>query len=71
MFAHYKNVLGQTIYKFYGRYQTDWKNSNRFKQYFYREDKEINLNLIIRNRSTKIETPQLEKRVKNILKFED
>ena len=44
VFAHYKNVLGQTVYKFYGRYQTDWNNSNRFKQYFYREDKEINLN---------------------------
>ena len=43
VFAHYKNILGQTVYKFYGRYRTDWLNSNEYKQYFYREDKQINL----------------------------
>jgi hypothetical protein len=43
VFAHYKNILGQTVYKFYGRYCTDWSNSNENKQYFYRVDKKIDL----------------------------
>tara|TARA_Y200000002_G_C22597013_1_gene627791 strand:- start:216 stop:1106 length:891 start_codon:yes stop_codon:yes gene_type:complete len=43
VFAHYKNILGQTVYKFYGRYETDWKNSNELKQFMNRTDKQINL----------------------------
>ena len=36
VFAHYKNVLGQTVYKFYGKFEVDWKNTNSFTNIFKR-----------------------------------
>jgi len=36
VFAHYKNVLGQTVYKFYGKFQVDWKNTDSFTNVFKR-----------------------------------
>ncbi len=27
VFAHYKNILGQTVYKFYGEYEVDWEKT--------------------------------------------
>ena len=36
VFAHYKNVLGQTVYKFYGTFQVDWENTNSFTNIFKR-----------------------------------
>ena len=36
VFAHYKNVLGQTVYKFYGKFQVDWENTNSFTNIFKR-----------------------------------
>ena len=34
VFAHYKNVLGQTVYKFYGKFEVDWENTNSFTNIF-------------------------------------
>ncbi len=36
VFAHYKNVLGQTVYKFYGKFEVDWENTNSFTNIFKR-----------------------------------
>ena len=36
VFAHYKNVLGQTVYKFYGKFQVDWENTDSFTNVFKR-----------------------------------
>ena len=36
VFAHYKNVLGQTVYKFYGVFEPDWNKTNDYKQVFKR-----------------------------------
>ena len=30
VFAHYKNVLGQTVYKFYGVFEPDWNKTNDY-----------------------------------------
>jgi len=43
VFAHYKNVLGQTVYKFYGEYIVDWEKTNDFTQIFKRISKKISL----------------------------
>ena len=43
IFAHYKNILGQTIYKFYGEYQVDWENTIPNTHVFKRVKKNINL----------------------------
>jgi len=36
VFAHYRNVLGQTVYKFYGKFQVDWENTDSFTNVFKR-----------------------------------
>ena len=43
VFAHYKNILGQTVYKFYGEFIVDWEKTNDFIQIFKRTSKKINL----------------------------
>ena len=43
VFAHYKNVLGQTVYKFYGKFQVDWENTNSFTNIFKRSATRIDL----------------------------
>ncbi len=46
VFAHYKNILGETVYKFYGMYEVDWKKTNEYKQIFKRITPELDLNKI-------------------------
>ena len=41
VFAHYKNVLGQTVYKFYGLYEVDWKKTNNYTHVFRRISKSL------------------------------
>ena len=43
VFAHYKNVFGQTVYKFYGIYKTDLSASNETKHVHKRIKTKINL----------------------------
>ena len=43
VFAHYKNILGQTVYKFYGEYEVDWEKTIPLKHFFKRVKKEIRL----------------------------
>ena len=43
VFAHYKNILGQTVYKFYGEYKVDWTKTNTDKHVFKRVSKVIHL----------------------------
>ena len=44
VFAHYKNVLGQTVYKFYGIFEPDWTKTDDYIQVFKRVSKRITLN---------------------------
>ena len=46
VFAHYKNILGQTVYKFYGMYGVDFKKSTENKQIFNRITGKLDLNKI-------------------------
>ena len=46
VFAHYKNILGETVYKFYGMYEVDFKKTNEYKQIFKRITPELDLNKI-------------------------
>ena len=41
VFAHNKNVLGQTVYKFIGVFAVDNERTNETSHYFNRVDKEI------------------------------
>ncbi|MDA7542290.1 hypothetical protein N8819_03240 [Gammaproteobacteria bacterium] len=43
VFAHYKNIFGQTVYKFYGIYDTDKSASNEYKHVHRRIKTKINL----------------------------
>ena len=43
VFAHYKNVFGQTVYKFYGIYKTDFDSTTEFKHVHKRIKTEIDL----------------------------
>ena len=43
VFAHYKNILGQAVYKFYGEYKVDWTKTNTDKHVFKRVNKVIHL----------------------------
>ena len=44
VFAHQKNIFGQTVYKFFGIFRPDIDRTNPVRHYFKRESKEINLN---------------------------
>ena len=43
VFAHYKNVFGQTVYKFYGIYRTDLSASDETKHVHKRIKTKISL----------------------------
>lgn len=43
VFAHYKNILGQTVYKFYGEYKVNWDKTTSNTHVFTRVKKEIDL----------------------------
>ena len=43
VFAHYKNIFGQTVYKFYGIYETDKSASNEYEHIHRRIKTKINL----------------------------
>ena len=43
VFAHYKNIFGQTVYKFYGIYRTDLNASNDTKHVHKRIKTKISL----------------------------
>jgi len=43
IFAHYKNILGQTVYKFYGEYQVDWDKTVPNKHVFKRVTSRLDL----------------------------
>ena len=43
VFAHYKNILGQTVYKFYGEYKVDWDKNKSHTHVFKRVSSRINL----------------------------
>jgi very-short-patch-repair endonuclease len=43
VFAHYKNIFGQTVYKFYGIYKTDKSASNEYEHIHKRIKTKINL----------------------------
>lgn len=43
VFAHYKNILGQTVYKFYGEYKVNWDKTTSNTHVFTRINKEIDL----------------------------
>ena len=43
VFAHYKNIFGQTVYKFYGTYIVDWENTDEYFQTFKQVSNSINL----------------------------
>ena len=43
VFAHYKNIFGQTVYKFYGIYETDKSASNEYEHIHRRIKTRINL----------------------------
>ncbi len=42
----FKNILGQTVYKFYGMYEVDFKKSTENKQIFNRITGKLDLNKI-------------------------
>ena len=46
VFAHQKNLFGQTVYKFYGVYTADLEKSDLKKHYFKRIDIALNLKKI-------------------------
>ena len=43
VFAHYKNVFGQTVYKFFGIYRTDFDSTTEFKHVHRRIETKIDL----------------------------
>jgi len=43
VFAHQKNIFGQTVYKFYGVFITDFPKSDPIRHYFKRIEKTISL----------------------------
>ena len=43
VFAHYRNIFGQTVYKFYGIYRTDFDSTTEFKHVHRRIETEIDL----------------------------
>jgi len=43
VFAHQKNIFGQTVYKFYGVFITDFSRSDPIRHYFKRIEKTISL----------------------------
>ena len=43
VFAHQKNIFGQTVYKFYGVYAPDLDQTDSVKHYFKRVKSSINL----------------------------
>jgi len=43
VFAHYKNIFGQTVYKFYGIYRTDFDSTTEFKHVHRRIETKIDL----------------------------
>ena len=45
VFAHYKNIFGQTVYKFYGIYATDKRASSEYKHIHRRIDDGTKINL--------------------------
>ena len=45
VFAHYKNIFGQTVYKFYGIYATDKHASNEYRHVHRRMDGGTKINL--------------------------
>ena len=45
VFAHYKNIFGQTVYKFYGIYATDKRASSEYKHVHRRIDGGTKINL--------------------------
>ena len=44
VFAHQKNIFGQTVYKFYGVFRPDLTRTDPVKHYFKRIKKCIDLN---------------------------
>jgi very-short-patch-repair endonuclease len=44
VFAHNKNILGQTVYKFCGVFSTDRSRTNKLKHYFIRKETRVDLN---------------------------
>ena len=47
-FAHYKNVFGQTVYKYYGSFIVDWDNTDEYFQTFKRVSDELDLKKYIK-----------------------
>ena len=45
VFAHYKNIFGQTVYKFYGKYVPDWSKTNEYINVFKRTKNGTKINL--------------------------
>ena len=43
VFGHYKNILGQTVYKFYGEYKVDWDKTVPNSHVFKRINSRLNL----------------------------
>ena len=43
VFAHYKNIFGQTVYKFYGNFKVDWSNTDEYFQTFKRVSDKLDL----------------------------
>ena len=43
VFGHYKNILGQTVYKFYGEYKVDWDKTVPNSHVFKRVNSRLNL----------------------------
>ena len=43
VFGHYKNILGQTVYKFYGEYKVDWDKTKPNSHVFKRVNSRLNL----------------------------
>jgi len=47
VFGRYKNILGQTVYKFYGMFRVDWERTDELIQVFLREETKLDLNKYI------------------------
>ena len=45
VFAHYKNIFGQTVYKFYGKFKPDWSKTNEYINVFKRTRNGTKINL--------------------------
>ena len=45
VFAHYKNIFGQTVYKFYGKFVPDWSKTNEYVRVFKRTKNSTYINL--------------------------